>query len=140
LCHEIIINPSGRVRNISEWCKKLDCWKSVEELRWTVPAGLEQELVPLARGRHARSESVQPDRRAPGIREGDELIIEAAKISADTWFRLSNWAAKTGNLQPWQRSLAYSLGQRAAANREPTLKQATQGLHALKEALRLGFS
>ena len=27
----------------------------------------------------------------------DELIREAAKISADTWFRLSHWAAATGN-------------------------------------------
>jgi AIPR protein/Abortive infection phage resistance protein N-terminal domain len=140
LCSEIISKPSGRVRNPSEWCKKIDCWKAVEELQWNVPAGLEQELIPLLKGRHARSEAVRQDFGAHVTQEEKELIREAAKISADTWFRLSNWAAKTGSLQPWQRGLAYSLGQRASANLEPTPKQATQGLRALEDALRLGFS
>jgi len=138
LCHEVISKPSGRVRNPSEWSKKIDCWKSIEELRWTVPAELERELIPLTRGRHVRPSVAQPD-SGTALAGEDELIREAAKISADTWFRLSRWAAATGNLQPWQRSLAYSLGQRASARTYPTLNQATQGLRVLEEALLLGF-
>jgi hypothetical protein len=138
LCHEVISNPSGRVRNPSEWAKKIDCWKTIEELQWAVPAELERELIPLTRGRHVRQDAAEPAPGTAGAAD-DELVSEAAKVSADTWFRLSRWAAATSNLQPWQRSLAYSLGQRAAANTEPTLKQAEQGLRALEEALRLGF-
>jgi hypothetical protein len=139
LCNEIISKPSGRVRNPSEWSKKIDCWKTVEELRWVVPAALEQELIRPFKGRHVRSGPVVHNPGASSIQE-EGLIREATKISSDTWFRLSNWAAKTGSLQPWQRSLAFSLGQRASANVEPTLKQATEGLRALQDALRLGFS
>lgn len=36
-CHDVIVNPSGRVRHIGEWCKKLDCWKVIEELEWGSP-------------------------------------------------------------------------------------------------------
>ena len=118
--------------------QKIDCWKTIEELRWVVPAELERELVPITRGRHVRQDAAEPDSAIAGSGE-DEPIREAAKISSETWFRLSHWAAATGELQSWQRSLAYSLGQRAAANTAPTLKQATQGLLALEEALRLGF-
>jgi hypothetical protein len=139
LCFEIISNPSGRVRNISEWCKKIDCWKSVEELRWAVPAGLDGELIPLVGGRHARRDDAPPDSGLATTSEEDALVVRAFEVTSDTWFRLSNWAAQTGNLQPWQRRLTYSLGQRAAANAEPTLKQAIQGLKALDEAHRLGF-
>jgi hypothetical protein len=140
LCNKIISKPFGQVRNPSEWSKKIDCWKAVEELRWTVPTGLKQELIPLLKGRHVRSGPVVDDLGASSIQEEEGPIREATKISADTWYRLSNWAAKTDSLQPWQRSLAYSLGQRVSANVEPTFKQATQGLRALEDALRLGFS
>jgi len=41
--------------------------------------------------------------------EEAELVDYAAAVPAGTWFAVSNWAKETGNLQSWQRSLAYSL-------------------------------
>jgi len=40
---------------------------------------------------------------------------------------------------PWQRSLAVSLGKLANNNKQPSIKQAKQGLIILKESARLGF-
>ena len=52
---------------------------------------------------------------------------------------LAHWAKETDNLQPWQRSLAFSLGRLAGQGREPSRKQAVQGKKILDEAGRLGF-
>jgi hypothetical protein len=139
-CHEIIISPSGRVRHIGEWCKKLDCWKRVEEIEWTVPRALERELVQL-RGRRADPESASVDLGLGGPTEEEIAnIAAAADVPADEWFRLANWAKETSNLEPWQRSLAYSLGRRAVQGTPPTAKQAKQGLRMSDEARRLGFT
>ncbi len=141
-CHEIIVNPSGSVRHIGEWCKKLDCWKRVEEFDWTVPAALEAELVKLRSG--GRSDGGSAPRLDLGLGgpsdEESALVTTVGEIDAEVWFRLSNWAKETGNLQPWQRSLAYSLGKRASQTTAPTVKQATQGSKMLEEARRLGFT
>jgi hypothetical protein len=61
-------------------------------------------------------------------------------VQSETWFALANWAKETSNLQPWQRSLAFSLGRLARQEREPSRKQAVQGKRILEESDRLGFS
>lgn len=139
-CHDVIVNPSGRVRHIGEWSKKLDCWKQIEELTWTVTPGLSKELVKLRsdRGEESRGPTVDFGLDTPSDEEA-EMIATAATVQPDDWFRLSNWAKETNNLQPWQRGLAFSLGKRAAQGTTPTLKQARQGLLMLEEAKRLGF-
>ena len=30
---------------LRSWAKKLDCWKAVQEIPWTVPTSLEAELI-----------------------------------------------------------------------------------------------
>jgi hypothetical protein len=60
-------------------------------------------------------------------------------VPAETWFALSHWARETSSLQPWQRSLAYSLGRLVGRGAVPSEKQAKQGVVILDEALALGF-
>ena len=72
---------------------------------------------------------------AETIREIDHTM----EISADTWFKISNWAKETDNLAPWQRSLAFSLGRLASQQKAPSPKQAAQGVKILAESQRLGF-
>jgi hypothetical protein len=40
----IVAPPSGK--NVTEWCKKEDCWKVIRSLEVTLPKSLEAELVP----------------------------------------------------------------------------------------------
>ena len=84
--------------------------------------------------KHKKPQGIeQPDKREK------ELIQKVAKVPAETWFRISKWAKETNNLMPWQRGLAFSLGQLAGRKREPSRKQATHGFKILKEAAKLGF-
>ena len=137
--HGVITSPSGSVRHIGEWSKKLDCWKRVEELPWPVPAALERELVSLHGDKTSPYQRIDQGLATPTADE-EAMVAEAATVGADSWFGVSNWAKETHNLQPWQRSLAYSLGRLAANDHQPSVKQARQGLKLLDEARRLGFS
>ena len=130
--HQVIVDPPAG-GNVTEWCKKEACWRRVRELDIELPPELEETLLGQAVPR-------QIDLGIEGPDLADQQLIEqVAKISADVWFQISSWAKDTSNLQPWQRSLAVSLGRLATTNKSPSRKQATQGSKILKEAERLGF-
>lgn len=132
--HRVLTNPPGGA-NITEWAKKEACWDRIRELAIGVPVGLEAELISFERARKTRPVS--------GIDAPDEeerkLIADVAAVPAETWFELSHWAKQTGNLQGWQRAIAFSLGKRAGQGRDPSRKQAVQAMQILEEAGRLGF-
>jgi hypothetical protein len=135
--HEVVTHPSGSVRHIGEWAKKLDCWKTVEELEWTPPASL---TAGLRRPEKAPQRAAPSNQGLAGATPAEQkLIDDMAAIPADTWFAIAKWAKETNNLQGWQRGIAFGIGRLVASGRQPSIKQARQGeiLHA--EALRLGF-
>ena len=133
--NEVIQNPRGKTNHVGEWTKKLDCWKVVEELPWDVPSALRSELVELGAAA-ARAEVVDGTRPTA---EQSESMSDIAKVTGETWFALANWAKVTGNLQSWQRKLAFDIGRRVNKGTPASPKQAVQGEKMLQEARRLGF-
>ncbi|MFZ2410121.1 MAG: AIPR family protein [Candidatus Methanoperedens sp.] len=132
--HRHITNPPGG-RNITEWCKKEQCWKDLLALDIKMPDELENELT--------RTDGKERARVDKGIDSPDsedhEKILEVMKVQVETWFKIAHWAKETGNLKPWQRSLSFSMGNLAKRGREPSRKQAAQALIILEDARRLGF-
>ena len=133
LVFAVITDPPERIRNTGEWCKRLDCWKRVEELEWRPSRALEAELLDVS----ARGDA-QPEVNYSAILtpEDSGIIADTAEVDVETWFRVSGWAKATNNLQPWQRGLAFSLGRLASSGRAPSIKQARQGTKLLEEAKR----
>ena len=132
--HEFIIDPP-RHANVTEWCKKEDCWKKCRELNVTLPAKLKGELIPLD-----RSKPADFNRGITVLSDEDIILIEAVKqVPGDTWLKLSRWARETDNLKPFQRGIAYSVGKILVAGGNPSRKQAIQASKLLKEAESLGF-
>jgi AIPR protein len=129
------ITTPPRQANISEWCKRPECWARVTEIRWELPDDLEEVLLSLDVAERIRNDETY-DRLSQQERTA---IAEAAAVPKETWFAVSHWAKETRNLQPLQRGIAYSLGKLKARAREPSAKQAGQGLLLLQEAERLGF-
>ena len=132
MVHGVITVPPGG-RNITEWCKKEDCWKRVRDLDIKLPESLSSYLV--AKG--LAPAEVARDPVSAQARSDDMERI--ASVPPDKWFELSAWAKQTGNLQPWQRGLAFSIGRLLGRGKELSRKQATQGVKILDEAERLGF-
>lgn len=133
LVHRVITVPPGG-RNVTEWCKKEECWKRVRDLDIKLPETLSTCLVAAG---FATTGGTPPDLVSGEARSDDMERI--AKVPPDKWFELSAWAKQTGNLQPWQRGLAFSIGRLLGRGKELSRKQATQGVKILDEAARLGF-
>jgi len=120
-------------RNVTEWCKTERCWDSIRALELALPESLHSELLTVEKAAKIRRE---PEALAP---EAKEAIERVSSVPAETWFAISKWAKETGNLAPWQRGISFSLGRLVGANRDPSPKQAAQGVKILEEAGRLGF-
>lgn len=131
----VIVSPPPGITNVGEWAKRDLCWSRVQEIQWSVPASLESELLDLSKKRAVAS----TDAKASYTEADKKDIEQVGAVAADGWFALSKWAKETGNLQGWQRSLAFSLGKVAARSAEPSIKQARQGAKILEEATALGF-
>jgi hypothetical protein len=134
IANKIITQPSGGT-HVGEWTKKEACWARIAEADWTVPAALAAELTAEAQG---GTTVAGPTGRTTSTADPEDLARVMA-VEAETWFGLSRWARETDSLQPWQRSLAYSLGRLANRGSEPSAKQAKQGVVILDEAMALGF-
>jgi hypothetical protein len=133
--HKVIVNPPAGTTHVGEWTKREACWSRMLEVDWSILPELARELLDVSKA-HAVAQAAGRSGLAPE----DELVItQAAAVPADEWFALSHWARETGNLQPWQRQLTYSMGRIKSRGDQPTLKQAKQGLNALHAATALGF-
>jgi hypothetical protein len=121
--------PTGK--NLTEWCKKEDCWEAVLKRPFELSSGLGENSGTSGGGEVVASDATTPTQQA--------VIGAVCAIEAEVWLAISSWAKQTASLLPWQRSLAYSLGKLRAGGRIPSVKQAKQGAILLVEAARVGF-
>jgi hypothetical protein len=133
--HRIITNPPN-ARNITEWCKRKECWETICAEAVPLSPAFQQELLTIG-----RSAPKKPDKGIEGPDARDlEVIAAVSQVPAQTWFNLSKWAKETNNLQSWQRSIAFSIGKALSSGHQISRKQADQGKKILEEVKTLGFS
>lgn len=140
VCHHVhdhITTASGGA-NVTQFCKQEKCWKSLKENDWPLPSELLDELIAL--GPNSKPEVQIGDALAAPSQADQGNIAKVKEMEADFWFGASNWAKNTSNLQPWQRSLLFSIGRLKSSGREVSPKQAAQGLKAIEQAKELGWT
>ncbi len=126
--YEHITSPLGG-QNVTEWCKKEECWNSFRKVKIDLEDEFYNELSSEIQG--PLGETSEDDTRR---------VNEVMSISSNIWLSLSGWAKQTGNLEGWQRSLVYKIGRYyVGKGKEPSRRQAIQALKALNEAEQLGF-
>ena len=130
LAWKVLVDLAPPGANITEWAKQERCWRTMRDEAWAVPPGVEGEMVTLG-PRTANDASV--------AEVDDPAVAACMALSPEDWLAISNWAKQTGNLQPWQRKLAFDIGVRMKRGRPPSPKQAPYGQRILDEARRLGF-
>lgn len=123
-----LINHRPQNANISEWCKKEQCWSAVLVREFDLD-------FPNAKGWTS-------DQRVPlELNAEDESLIESIKIiPAEVWFSVAKWAKETNTLYPSQRKISFSIGQIIARGGSPTLKQSHSAQKLLNRARQLGFA
>lgn len=132
---EHIVNAPGNA-NVTEWCKKEDCWKKLQDKNIIIPQDLNNELLEF----NKRTGSIIAGKGEWEADDKDrEEVSTVTGVAPDVWFKLSSWAKETDNLQPWQRGIAYSMGSLLARGSKPSRKQTEHSVKILDEAKRLGF-
>ena len=133
--YNYLINECSGV-NITQWCKKEKCWNDIRDrLGISLSAELEKELIQLGK---RTTTSVSQGIYSATSKE--KKLIEAIQtIDSKIWFGISSWGKQTGSLQSFQNGIAFTLGRYASSGKEPSRKQASQGLIILQTAVRKGF-
>jgi hypothetical protein len=132
-----IIETAG-ARNVTEWCKKEDCWKAIQRLDLHLSSPLPRELG--SRIRTAPGSATTLD----GALTPDDLdhIALCKKVDGSTWFRIHEWGKRTGILKDWEAGIAHTLSAYAASgwDRGPSPKQAMHGARIFRMAERDGVT
>lgn len=131
------IQDSAAGRNVTEWCKKLDCWNTIRSL------DLPLDVVPPEWGREgAVTEGENAEHKiAPLSADEHSASVRCMALTAQDWFSLHLWGRETSQLAEWQIGIALTLSGYAADGwrRTPSIKQAKQGVRILEIAEAAGF-
>jgi hypothetical protein len=131
--HRAIVGTAGG-RNVTEWCKKEDCWRQLQTLELELPSGLERELAegqPLPNvgeaARHGKVELTGEDRAN---------IAKTMLVPADGWLAIHQWGTTTGELAEYMCGIAHTLIAYAAGGwaKVPSAKQARQAVKMIDAA------
>lgn len=129
LIYATIVETAGD-RNVTQWCKKAECWDVIKRLQLDMPEELRKEigkdLVTSPNGDHSEPSEALSE-------EETRNLIRVMELDSDAWFRIHQWGKDTGSLYPAQVAIALSLSSYATNNwsKKPTVKQARSGAKIL---------
>jgi hypothetical protein len=135
------LTASGRpVANVTEWAKREKCWTSFRTTEWELSPEVDDLLLPVGFGSRpmAAADEGRPVDEVTAANGASSASLEG--IPGDAFLAISNWAKETGNLTPWDRRFAYTIGIRLSRNQLLTPKQAPHAERILAAARDLGFN
>lgn len=126
--------------NVTEWCKKEDCWKSLKELDVREAVGRFSRTDHLFRAAEPIEDYfAKNNNRYQELEEEGESIRAAKAVASETWFALAAWGKQTGYLPPFENKFLFQMGRITGGGRSPSLKQANWALQIREKALASGF-
>ncbi|HXS54018.1 MAG TPA: AIPR family protein [Usitatibacter sp.] len=132
------IRESAGAKNVTEWCKKAECWEAVRSLGLKIssePPELVKKEPPVQRPSSEVEERKQDESTQSATSSLDEEAVEECmKYDATTWAKLNFWGVSTNALDYYERGVAHTLSEYAALQwvKRPSIKQARIGLRVLR--------
>ncbi|MBR4341238.1 MAG: AIPR family protein [Lachnospiraceae bacterium] len=120
-----IINPPNNA-NVGEYCKKKVCWEQLLLKNVELSDDLKKELLLEGAKEVVSTSKVGQSSFNEATEEEKQIIDRVASVSGDVWLGISKWAKDTNNLEPWQRSISFSVGTLLRRGKKPSYKQAKQ--------------
>ena len=128
-----ITDPSRQIINVTQWCKRDACWKSVQEIDIKLPASFTSILVGKTEMRAADKEAKQDQK----IISGAETQASVLEHNSEEWRKLSEFAVQKKMLTPDEiTALKYAC---QIPSKIPSPYQSQRLLALLERALSEGF-
>ena len=130
--HEAIVQTAGD-RNVTEWCKREECWREIQTIDLNLPRELLDEL---SEGQPLPNVGARSGQSGKLSEEDRESIARVMQAGPETWLHVVKWGTSSGKLKTWELGIATTLASYAAMEwtKVPSAKQAKHGVRMLAEA------
>ena len=126
-----IIQKTAKGRNVSEWCKKEDCWEELTDRNFTFTV-IPPEFTNL------KKVDGKPIKIAKEIFSPEDMdnIKKCKSLSTKDWEKMIAWASESDDFHYIQLQIATSLWMQSLNNwkRQPSPKQAKSALKIIDKA------
>lgn len=108
----VIVNDHIRRtdQNVTEYCKKEDCWTRLKDEYFSLPSSIEDELV---------RDGDKP-KYDPSITKETEAISFCGSKNPQAWFDLAKWLKQRQFLSPKARSQCFNMGRALQSSKTPS--------------------
>ena len=133
--HEVIVQTAGD-RNVTEWCKREECWREIQTIDLNLPRELLDEL---SEGQPLPNVGARSGQAGKLSEEDRESIARVMQAGPETWLHVVKWGTSSGKLKTWEHGIATTLASYAAMEwaKVPSAKQAKHGVRMLAAAEEL---
>lgn len=91
-----ITDPHRKVINVTQWCKRLECWEDVQIVKLQLPEALESCLITSDEEKAAQRAAKKEQKVVNDI----NAQVEVVKYTADQWKRLSEFCVMNHLVTP----------------------------------------
>lgn len=128
-----ITDPNRRVINVTQWCKRNECWDAVKNMNYSLPRDIENYLMTLDEVKTAEKFAKKEQRITNDI----NAQVEVVKYSADDWKKISEFAVNN-HLVSTADVAALSIACKIPS-KIPNSVQSKKLLDLLERAIQEGF-
>ena len=129
-----ITDPSRKVVNVTQWCKRNDCWDEVKKISLDIPAGIEICLITIDEQKAAQKSAKKEQKVV------NEIQVQTTVVNypVDMWKRLSEFVVRNHMVTPTDVSALTIACQ--MPSKIPNTYQCKRLLALLKKASAEGFN
>ncbi len=109
ICYIVNEHIRNTDKNVSEWCKKEECWKKLKGKQYILPKKIEKSFISL----ESKKSNYDPRIKA-------EAVDFCKSQESAGWLELSKWLKDRNFLSPKARSQCYNMGRILKQDREPS--------------------
>ena len=91
-----ITDPNRPTINVTQWCKRDGCWKSVQEIEITLPAAFENVLIGKAEAKAAENAAKKDQKMLSEV----DAQVKVLEYTAAQWKKLSSFAMQRRMVSP----------------------------------------
>lgn len=111
MCYIVNDHIRDTDKNVSEWCKKEECWNKLKQTKYNLPEAVGNSFISLKGNKSTYDSRIKEE----------SINIDFCKEKGFTlWFDLSKWLKDRNFLSPKARSQCYNMGRILKQDREPS--------------------